>query len=168
MDIKWLFDQGFQVSGVEISPVACASFFEEYGLEFTVQKSDGFVQYSSPSITLWCGDFFSIRPAVLGHIDAVYDRAALIAIEPATREQYCLKIKELCPKNLLLIGIDFPANEVKGPPFPLTEDEVTKLYGDTYSIKHLHKAPETRMPTILEKFANIAWIDEYVFCLTAK
>src|SRR4051812_24503622 len=84
-DMIWLAQQGHQVTGVEWSPVACADFFKENGLTYQHTETAGFVVFTSASITLWCGDFFALPPEAIAGVNALYDRAALVALPPELR-----------------------------------------------------------------------------------
>jgi thiopurine S-methyltransferase len=139
LDLMWLRDRGHWVSGVELSPVALESFLMEQGIparrrvlaEFDVYEADGF--------TLFCGDYFKLTPALLGSVSAVYDRAALISWTPAAREAYVKQLNALTGPGTqtLLIAVEYPPEQMKGPPFPLTGDTIENLYASHYSIEEL-------------------------------
>ncbi len=140
-DLLWLLGQGVRVTGVECSPLAVDEFFSENdlqpqrasGSEFGTQAT----VYRCGDLTLWRGDYFSLPPAVLNAMDAVYDRAALIALPPPLRVDYLAKQqKELRPGTpILLVTLDFQRDPVlcegyQGPPFPHSDDMVFDQYRD--------------------------------------
>ncbi len=129
-DLVWLAEQGYQVIGVELSNLAVDAFFQEQHL-IPVQKSHG--QHSGhyvDGIEIWCGDFFAMQPSQVGHIDAIYDRAALIALPQSMRERYVQQLLELAGKvPQLLITLDYPQDQMAGPPFAVSPQEVERLYG---------------------------------------
>ncbi len=88
MDMWWLQERGFRVTGVELSPVAVRDFFDDAGLTPSVRRQDGFEVYSAAGVELICGDFFKLEPRAFTEMDAVYDRAALVALPPAMRPVY--------------------------------------------------------------------------------
>ena len=138
LDLIWLAEQGYEVVGVELSALAVEAFFSENNL--AVEHSQiGDLQYlKSEKISIFCGDFFKLTPEILGKIDAVYDRASLIALPPAMRQDYAVKLTELAqsaPK--LLVTLEYEQLKMDGPPFSVSEDEVRALYKANYQVKQL-------------------------------
>ncbi|MCS6947388.1 MAG: methyltransferase domain-containing protein, partial [Steroidobacteraceae bacterium] len=76
LDMLWLAQAGFQVVGIELSPIAVAQFAAEHAPE------------ARRNVELRCGDFFALTRAALGPVDAVFDRAALVALPAAQRRDY--------------------------------------------------------------------------------
>ncbi|MGR8932426.1 MAG: thiopurine S-methyltransferase [Gammaproteobacteria bacterium] len=129
-DMLWLLSMGYQVVGVELSPLAVESFFSENGLQPIVRQSGNFHIYEISGLQIYCGDFFALQPEYFGNIDAVYDRASLIALPPDLRIEYALNLSELLSPSveILLIAFDYPQHEMPGPPFSVQEDEVRGLF----------------------------------------
>jgi thiopurine S-methyltransferase len=139
LDLMWLRERGHSVKGVELSPVALESFFMEQGIPARRRVLSSFDVYEADGFTLFCGDYFKLAPALLGSVSAVYDRAALISWTPAAREAYVKQLTGLTRPGtqMLLIVVEFPPEQMKGPPFPLTRDAIDDLYADRYSIEEL-------------------------------
>jgi len=139
LDMIWLLDQGHAIVGSEISPVAVEAFFTENRLNPEVRQEAGFTRWSCDRVEILCGDFFDLTPAGIGRIDALYDRAALIALTPAQRTRYAARIKELLKPQTpgLLVTLDYEQQQMDGPPFAVSSDEVRSLYQDGFSIEQL-------------------------------
>jgi thiopurine S-methyltransferase len=139
-DMLWLADQGFRVAGIEISRQAVGDFFEENGLAAEVDHGSGATRYRNGSIEIWLADFFRFDASVMTAIDAVYDRAALVALPPEMRAAYAARLISMIPSGvpMLLITLDYPEAEMKGPPFPVTASEVHDLFGGEFDIRELH------------------------------
>lgn len=137
LDLVWLVQQGYQVEGVELSELAVRAFFEEQGM-VARQRQDGDWQvWEGHNLRLWCGDFFHLRAAQLGPIDAVYDRAALIALPAAMRQQYVQHMQTLVGAvPHLLVTLEYPQSKMDGPPFSVEQAEVESLYSERYSGTH--------------------------------
>ena len=138
LDLIWLAEQGYQVVGVELSLLAVEAFFAENNLIAEHAKIGNLDLWQSENISLFCGDFFDLASDVLGQIDAVYDRASLIALPPAMRQDYAAKLTELAqsaPK--LLVTLEYEQSKMDGPPFSVSEDEVIALYQAYYQVKQL-------------------------------
>jgi thiopurine S-methyltransferase len=138
-DLPWLRSLGHWVLGVELSPVALESFLMEHGIPARRRVLSGFDAHEADGFTLFRGDYFKLTPAMLGSVSAVYDRAALISWEPAARQAYVEHLTLLTSPGtqMLLIAVDYPPEQMKGPPFPLTRDTIEELYAAHYSIEEL-------------------------------
>jgi len=130
-DMLWLRERGHEVVGVEVSDIAVAAFLEENGLIAQRDEFGRFSRYRGEGYTLLCGDIFDLTPEILGPFAAFYDRAALIALPPETRQAYAAHIQSLCAEKThgLLITIGYPPDEVSPPPFLVPREEVQTLYG---------------------------------------
>lgn len=138
LDLIWLADQGFDVVGIELSPLAVDAFFDENNLTAKSTQVAGLECKQSENITLFCGDFFALTTEILGQIDAVYDRASLVALPPAMRQDYASKLTEItesAPK--LLVTMEYDQSKMDGPPFSVSEEEVRTLYQGNYQVKLL-------------------------------
>ena len=135
----WLASQGLRVLGVEISPIAVAAFCAENALDVEPVEIDRFVQRQAGEITLLQGDFFDLGHAHLEGISAVYDRASLIALPPAMRARYAEHMAALLPSGtpVLLVTLDYPQQQMDGPPFAVSAAEVAQLFGTHFQITPL-------------------------------
>lgn len=147
LDMVWFANQGFKVVGIELCDLACKDFFEENNISVEVSATDQFTVYKSENITLYTGDYFKLTTQQISHIDAVYDRAALIALPTELRQQYASHLMELLSpeSKMLLIVMSYNQQEMTGPPFSVDENEVTKLYGARFTIKQLHTNTVTKI-----------------------
>jgi thiopurine S-methyltransferase len=139
LDLMWLRERGHSVKGVELSPVALESFVMEHGIPARRRVLDCFDVYEADGFTLFRGDYFKLTAALLGTVSAVYDRAALISWTPEARAAYVKHLTLLTSPGTqtLLIAVEFPAEQMSGPPFPLTRDTIENLYAGHYSIEEL-------------------------------
>jgi thiopurine S-methyltransferase len=139
LDLKWLHDRGHTVVGVEISPAAVETFCLEQGIPARRRQWAGFEIFEAERLTLYCGDFFALTPALLGSVSAVYDRASLIAWPPETRIPYVEHITRLTSPGTptLLIAVEYPELQMQGPPFSVTRDAIDRLYSAHHSIHEL-------------------------------
>ncbi len=139
LDMRWLRDRFFEVIGVEISPLAVTSFFDENGLTPEIVERNHFEIYQTPGIRVYLGDFFDLTPAHLDGVRAVFDRASLIALPPAMRERYVRHLLSLVGADvpILLITLEYLQNQMDGPPFSVHEDEVNGLYAEQRRVERL-------------------------------
>jgi len=139
VDILWLLRQGYQVVGVELSEVAldalAESIEETFSLAVDKQQVGDLILYRAAGILLICGDWFSLTSFDTGPIDAVYDRAALVAMPETMRADYAnqlLTISQNAPQ--LLVTFEYDQNEMAGPPFSVDESQVAEFYAGTMNI----------------------------------
>lgn len=130
VDLRWLADQGAHVLGVELSPIAVERFFAEQGLTPRTSKDGALTVWESGPIRLLCGDYFALTPAHIAGVHAVYDRAALIALPPEGRADYVAHLDRLLPgaRRTLLVTLEYPQEQMQGPPFSVGEREVHSLF----------------------------------------
>ena len=143
LDLAWLIKQGYHVVGIDLSPIAIQALIIDLGLSFKEIQSGELTHYQHPQIELFVGDFFQLTAQQLGDVDAVYDRAALIALPPQMRSQYTqhlLDITKQAPQ--LLISLEYDQNLLQGPPFSVPEHELTEHYATHYQIKLLETMTE--------------------------
>jgi len=129
-DLAFLAASGHAVVGVELVEDAVVEFFAEHALEPKIERRDGVAIYTAHELTLIAGDWFTVTPELIGPIDCVYDRAALIALPREVRTRYVDHLKTLIPSGTygLVITIDYAEGAWPGPPFNVTNDDVRAYY----------------------------------------
>ncbi|HYQ72453.1 MAG TPA: thiopurine S-methyltransferase [Gammaproteobacteria bacterium] len=139
LDMIWLLDQGYAVVGIELSQLAVEAFFAENRLSPEIRQDNGFTRWSCDRLEILCGDFFETTSKDTGRIDALYDRAALIALTPDQRVRYAARITALLASQTpgLLVTLDYEQGEMDGPPFAVSADEVRHLYQPGFSVERL-------------------------------
>lgn len=165
MDLAWLAAQGCAVTGIELSPLAVEAFFAEAG-RVPHRARDGALEcVADRGIRLFCGDFFALDRAQLGVIDAVFDRAALVALPPEMRDGYARHLASLLDPGtpVLLVSFDYDQSRMAGPPFSVPESEVRALFGANFDIVALgggdiiDAEPRFRARG-LERFVEQGWL----------
>ncbi|WP_295798322.1 thiopurine S-methyltransferase [uncultured Microbulbifer sp.] len=135
LDIAWLLSRGFRVAGAELSELAVVQLFEALGVKPEILPQGELTRYSSDGIDIFVGDIFQLQPEALGPIDAIYDRAALVALPEDMRRQYSAHLQALTAiAPQLLITFDYDQAVMPGPPFCVSDDEVTQHYGSEYRL----------------------------------
>lgn len=129
LDMLWLASQGYRVLGVELAETAVQAFFTEQELVAEIDQLGAFRRYRAGAIELLCGDFFALTAADLSECRALYDRAALIALPAPMRERYIAHLSSILPSHCagLLVTLDYPQEQMPGPPFAVSDVEVQQL-----------------------------------------
>lgn len=141
LDIAWLLDQGYRVVGAELSILAIDQLFSDLGITPEVTEYEELIHYRAPNLDVFIGDIFMVSSALLGEVDAVYDRAALVALPADMRAEYTkhvVSITSTAPQ--LLITFDYDQAQLPGPPFCVNEAEVRRHYEPAYTIQLLESA----------------------------
>ncbi|XP_004693363.1 PREDICTED: thiopurine S-methyltransferase [Condylura cristata] len=146
VEMKWFADRGHSVVGVEISELAIQEFFTEQNLSYSeepVVEIPGakLFKSSSGSIWLYCCSLFDLPRANIGQLDRIWDRGALVAINPSDHQRYSDIILSLMGKeaHYLLSVVSYDPTKHAGPPFYVPEAEIQKLFGSTCNIRCLEK-----------------------------
>lgn len=135
LDIAWLLSQGYRVAGAELSEIAIGQLFSELALAPTVSSEGEVKHYSAEGIDIFVGDIFRVSGEMLGHVDAVYDRAALVALPGEMRDRYTAHLMEMTDKApQLLICYEYDQAVMAGPPHSISNEEVRRHYEDSYRL----------------------------------
>ena len=139
-DMFWLAEQGYRIRGVELSRLAVETFFSEHHLKPSVQTTGAFERWSHDPYEIYCGDIFDLDQLDNHGVDAVYDRASLVALNPQQRERFAQMLMECMPQGvkILLVTLEYPQDEMEGPPYSVGETEVRRLFESRFSISLLH------------------------------
>ncbi|CAN1209770.1 Thiopurine S-methyltransferase [Tumidithrix helvetica PCC 7403] len=135
LDIHWLLSHGYRVAGAELSKIAIEQLFTELGVEPKISSIDELAHYSATNIDIFVGDIFDLSSKMLGSVDAIYDRAALVALPEAMRDRYTAHLMQITDKApQLLICFEYDQSVMDGPPFSISNEEVNRHYRDSYAL----------------------------------
>lgn len=136
LDMIWLAQQGHEVIGVELSPIAVADFFRENNLQPVKQQVGQFTLWKHGQLSILCGDYFALGKTDLGLFDTVYDRAALTALPEDIRSLYVEKLTLLVPKSakVFLLTIEDAAEAATLNQAIGVDEEISELYSAGFEI----------------------------------
>jgi len=166
VDMSWLAERGHEVVGIEAVWEAVRAFFDEQELDPPVTELGPYRALRHGNVTLACGDFFaaSENQVHLGRFDVVYDRAALVALEPTLRARYRDTCKSLLADDGVTFLVTFAYDQklTHGPPWSVDEAAVRALFAGR-AIERL----ETRTipPTKRLADAGLTVIEEAAFLI---
>ncbi|MDI4666852.1 thiopurine S-methyltransferase [Xanthobacter autotrophicus] len=141
-DIAWLLGEGFRVAGAELSRIAVEELFAELGVVPQVSAEGALTRFSAPGLDIFQGDIFALTRDILGPVDAVWDRAALVALPKDMRARYAphlVTLTDAAPQ--LLVCFVYDQSLVAGPPFSVAPDETRALYGADYMVAEIEAVP---------------------------
>jgi len=138
-DMLWLLAQGYEVLGVELSPIAVKSFFSENDLEPRITNHGDFQRWEAEGVSIYLGNFFDLNAEDLIDCSAVYDRASLIALPPDMRQRYVDHLRTIAHviSQTLLVTLEYDQSEMQGPPFSVNKNEIYKMFGEGCDVECL-------------------------------
>ncbi|MCA9392888.1 MAG: thiopurine S-methyltransferase [Candidatus Omnitrophica bacterium] len=140
LDIGWLLTQGYRVAGAELSPTAIGQLFKQLAMEPSVTQLGTVCHYAGQGIDIYVGDIFQLTAEIVGPVDAVYDRAALVALPADMRRRYTAHLMEMTAKApQLLLSFAYDQSQMEGPPFSVPLEEVQQHYAAHYAITELEQ-----------------------------
>lgn len=129
-DMAFLAAQGHEVVGIELAEEAARAFFAEHGVTPTVQDGSRVRRVSGGPITILVGDLFATTTEDTGEVNALYDRAALVALPPEMRARYVPHVRALLAPGArgIVITVEYDETRLKGPPFSIPPAETRALW----------------------------------------
>ena len=126
LDLIWLAEKGYQVTGVEMVPQAIEDFFTAWGKTPKTTQIDGMPCHQFENIRLINGNIFDVPSVLFDQFDAIYDRAAFVALRPQQRQRYAETLKRLIKPNgkVLLLTYETPTDPNDGPPYSMNDQAV--------------------------------------------
>jgi len=137
-DIAWLLAQGYRVVGVELSEIAVQQLFAEMAVVPDVTRGGALIHYAADGLDIYVGDVFALTSEMLGVVDAVFDRAALVALPEGMKDHYAAHLAEITVKaRQLVVTFTYDQARMSGPPFSISANMIKGLYGEVYALHEL-------------------------------
>ncbi|CAG2201482.1 TPMT [Mytilus edulis] len=99
VEMKWLWDKGHEVVGVECGEEAIKDFFTENKIDYSIvevpEVKGKLYKSDDGRIRLYCCDFYLFNSAIQSDFEAVWDSGALNAVNLDDQEKYVNIIKSL-------------------------------------------------------------------------
>lgn len=120
--------------------------FNVYAFDFSSQAINYLrIQANEKNIKLniFCEDFFNIKSEYIGFFDYVLEYTFYCAIAPNRRLEYINLCHKILKSKGIFIGIMLPINkmdDIKGPPYYVSTDELTDNFKDKFDINKLSKS----------------------------
>ena len=146
VDLKFFYDKGMSVVGVDNVEVAVEAFFKENELSYHVEDSQllsGCKVYRHDNrLAIFVCDMFKVNVALLeGPFDYLWDRAAFGSITGTHAEQqkYCNVIDAVLSdkaKGLVECFVYDRSLQI-GPPYSFPMEKITIYYKNTFNVEEL-------------------------------
>jgi len=140
IDIAWFLSEGFSVTGIELSEIAVEELFLELGITPSISNLGEVKLYSSEQLNLFVGDIFKVTSKMIGEIDAIYDRAAIVALTKELRIKYAEHLRSISNNApQLLLCFEYDQSLMNRTPYSVDELEVKMHYAQHYEIELLER-----------------------------
>ncbi len=137
-DIAWLLGRGYRVVGIELSEIAVQQLFDEMAVVPVVSQIGSLKMYAADGVDIYVGDVFALTAQVLGQVDAVFDRAALVALPDELRSRYAAHLLAITgAATQLVVTFTYDQTQMPGPPFSISERMIRDLYAVSYDLHDL-------------------------------
>lgn len=161
-DLLWLAQRGHEVVGVELSEIAVVGFFEDHDLEYEFETVGPLGRYQAKErgVTLYCGNYFDFRSEPF---DALYDRAALVALPAEQRPRYVEHTNRLLRPDAarLIITLEYDQSIVNGPPFSVSAKEIGGYWDDMVRVDEqddIDNCPPSFRKAGLKAILEVFWL----------
>jgi len=167
-DLMYLYKEGHTVTGVEGVPFVVEQFFRENKLDYekiSMPEIKGWkFKTKDGRLCIYACDFFSLTPAMVGEVDAVYDRGALEAINVCDRQGYVKLMQQIVGNEFryVLNAYEYDDSVFQGPPRNLPRDEVFNLFADFAEVDILEEADKSDDGA--DKF-NLEWMVKVIYTI---
>ena len=168
LDMAWLNEQGASIVGVDLVRQPLEQYFDVQNMTPKSQTVQDLESLTSGSLTLFHANVFDVNNDIIGNVDAIYDRAALVALSPEFRESYvahCLSL--LKPGgSILLITYDSPVADDHGPPFPVRKGTVERLFAGVQECIQIDEVHTTKADSERLQKRNLDWSRSDIWKIT--
>lgn len=168
-DLMWLAERS-DVMGVEMVSQAIEEWGEANGLSLTSESCGEFVRWTSMGPPILQGNFFDVSRTHVGARQAVWDRAALVAIRPENRPQYVSKLVELLGPGgrVLLVTWDAARPADVGPPYRLPAEQVQALFTPYAQVERTRSVVQTAEEDERVAAKGLDWVRLETYQITLK
>lgn len=135
LDLPWLAALGMDVTGVEWVEKAARALFDENAIPVHRNENGGYPAWRAEdrALEVVVADFMAWAEAMpAGSFDALYDRAALVALPADMRPAYVAACRRLLRDDArgLVVTFEYDPAQMDGPPFNVPPEEVRALWDD--------------------------------------
>jgi len=173
VDIKWLYDEGYCVYGVDASESALQTFFNQHNMKFIYEpeNDDGFALFKNQDgrINLYCGDICRFSKDVTGcQFDVVWDRGAFMTMKSNSRGRYVDVVRDLLlpTGRILLATFIYDTSKWREPPYAIKYEDVHRYFNRYFHVNNL-KSQDGLQQWHQEKW-GIDWLKENGYMISMK
>ncbi|MCZ6833298.1 MAG: methyltransferase domain-containing protein [Acidobacteria bacterium] len=168
LDLEYLARQGGSITGVDLAEEALRQFLEGQQREAVCQVRGDAIFLLAEPFTLVAADILTLTPERIGRFDAIWDRAALVALPQACHAPYIRTLMSVLQPGgrILMVGMEYDTALMDGPPFSVSAQEIRELLGEVGRVELLaEQEVDPDEPICLHH--DLPWVKESVYLITA-
>jgi len=150
VDMKFLYEQGFTVVGIEFSDIAIQSFAAENNIPLTAEVKEGYTIHTfDDRLKIFQGDLFDFTPEKLrGLFDYWWDCGSLTAMVNEEDHEYIKLILSLMKVNArgLISLFQYEPSVYDGPPKSINQTKLEEILDGKFEIHQLACLSENDLP----------------------
>jgi thiopurine S-methyltransferase len=169
-DLIWLGSRAPAVVGMELVEQPIQEFMTEHGFVSSREDLGSHVRWTTPGPTILQGDVFEVDREKTGPLQAIWDRAALVAIPQPRRARYVARVVDLLDpgSRILLVCWDADRPVDVGPPFRIRSKEVYALYSPHGEVEQVASFIHTAETDERVRAKGLDWVREEVYRITLR
>ncbi|KAL1478632.1 hypothetical protein MTO96_016067 [Rhipicephalus appendiculatus] len=170
-EIKWFYERGHTVVGVELTRKAIDDFFQENELVaneiYCPTTKCPLLQTMDKRLGIYCCDVIDFMRSKPGVMDVVFDRATLCIMESQEhRLKYINLMKTLLAPGYIYLLTTFKHDDPKFPrihcfvsalPKNVTDNNVKELFGKNTTVKKVCELREITVPGMKSPLIEVTW-----------
>ena len=163
-DMIFLRQYGLEVIGAEFSEIAILDFIKENNLKMVKHEVRDLIYYEGDGFKIFQGDLFKLSDLDLAGITCCYDRASMVAFNQQERFNYSQFLINIGKDFTMILAplLDYGDVLDAGPPFSVTGQELSLLYGKIFDLEVLKNVEVTLRDNLKLKGATyekeVTWL----------
>ncbi|CAN8001243.1 unnamed protein product, partial [Ixodes hexagonus] len=134
-EIKWFYDKGHRVAGLEYVETTVRQFFEDNKLSYCETTCPvlncKILQTNDKRLRIFICSVFDFKKECVGPVDIIWDRGALVAVKKEDREKYVsVMLSLMSPDSTYALVSVVHDDDYTGFPTSVPDDTVRELYGE--------------------------------------
>ncbi|MFT8418565.1 MAG: thiopurine S-methyltransferase [Acetobacter sp.] len=143
LDIHWFLKNRYCVVGVELSHLAVEQLFAELGITPVISfLSADVMVFEGQNIKIFVADIFALTAEMLGPVQSVYDRAALVALPKEMAVRYTRHLMQITNfADQFVVCVEYDQTRLSGPPFAVMAQDMERYYAGYYQVRSIDRQP---------------------------
>ncbi|XP_074640741.1 uncharacterized protein LOC141898626 isoform X2 [Tubulanus polymorphus] len=165
-DLKWFYEKGYHVVGVEFIKKAVERFFTEEKYDYTIEEvpevNGACYKTTDNRLRIYVCDVFKfMEKQIEFDFDVIFDRGAFVAINEVDQKRYSeLMIASMAKDcHCLLVTYLYDPTRYGGPPHCVPNGRIEELYGKDCDIEHLELEDMTPLSQKYRESWNLTKIE---------
>lgn len=166
-ELKWFYDCGHRVTGLEYVEKTVRQFFEENNIPYSETTCTvlncKILQTADKRLRIFVCSVFDFKKECVGPVDIIWDRGSLVAVNEEDRLKYAGVMRSLMSPGTMyaLVSVFYEDDSFTGFPKSVPDNTVRELFG-----KGMKLTKVTENTTIREDFVIKVPISEVLWLIT--